>query len=163
MAQVVIADAGPLLALAKLDHLHLLEQLFGVVLVPEAVYCECLAKSGLDSQRIQQAIDHEQLRIVVETTEDTAKVKLSRSLGDGEQAAIRLALQQAASLLILDDQLARKQAAKLGLAFIGVVRLLVIAEQHQLLASAEQAVDDLQQAGYRVSLEILQRVYACKD
>jgi len=163
VAQVVIADAGPLLALAKLDHLHLLEQLFGVVLVPEAVYCECLAKSGLDSQRIQQAIDHQQLRIVVETTQEVTKVKLSRSLGEGEQAALRLALQQEASLLILDDQLARKQAAKLGLAFIGVVRLLVIAEQQQLLASAEQAVDDLQQAGYRVSLEILQRVYARKD
>lgn len=163
MAQVVIADAGPLLALAKLDLLNLLEQLFGVVLIPEAVYNECLAKSGLDSQRIQQAVENQQLKIILEAVDKADRLKLSRSFGDGEQAAIRLALQQEASLLILDDQLARKQAAKLGLAFIGTVRLLVIAEQHKLLASAEQAVENLQQAGYRVSLEILQRVYARKD
>lgn len=163
MAQVVIADAGPLLALAKLDLLNLLEQLFGVVLIPEAVYNECLAKSGLDSQRIQQAVENQQLKITLEAVDKNDRLKLSRSLGDGEQAAIRLALQQEVSLLILDDQLARKQAAKLGLAFIGTVRLLVIAEQHKLLASAEQAVENLQQAGYRVSLEILQRVYARKD
>lgn len=162
MAQIVIADAGPLLALAKLDHLNLLEQLFGAVLIPKAVYDECLAKSGLDSQRIQQAVENQQLKITLEAVK-TDRLKLSHSLGDGEQAAIRLALQQEASLLILDDQLARKQAAKLGLAFIGTVRLLVIAEQHKLLASAEQAVENLQQAGYRVSLEILQRVYASKD
>lgn len=162
MAQVVIADSGPLVALAKLDHLNLLAQLFGMVLIPEAVYQECLAKSGLDSQRIQQAVDNQQLKLIIGIADSADNLKLSRSLGDGEQAAIRLALQQKTSLLILDDQLARKQAAKLGLAFIGTVRLLVIAEQHQLLASAEQAVEALQQAGYRVSQEILQRVYASK-
>lgn len=163
MAQIVIADAGPLLALAKLDKLSLLDQLFGVILVPAAVYDECLAKSGLDSQRIQQAVEKQQLKIILEDLDTTVNLKLSRSLGAGEQAALKLALQQKTSLLILDDQLARKQAAKLGLAFIGIVRLLVIAEQYNLLASAEQAVENLQQAGYRVSVEILKRVYSSKN
>ena len=45
-------------------------------------------------------------------------------IGDGEKEAICLAIQQEHFLLILDDRLARRQAAKLGLTFIGLVRLL---------------------------------------
>ncbi len=156
MAQVVIADAGPLLALAKLDCLHLLEQLFGTVLIPEAVQRECLAKSGEDSQRIQQAIDSQRLQ-VIPSDAVSARV-LPRSLGDGEKEAICLAIQHEHSLLIVDDQLARRQAAKLGLTFIGLVRLLAIAEQKGLLDSAEQAVETVRLAGYRVSLKILRQI-----
>ncbi|OQX10606.1 MAG: hypothetical protein BWK73_19875 [Thiothrix lacustris] len=156
MAQVVIADAGPLLALAKLDSLHLLEKLFGTVLIPEAVQRECMAKSGEDSQRIQQAIDSQQLQVI--SSDAVTSVVLPRSLGDGEKEAISLAIQYENSLLIVDDQLARRQAAKLGLTFIGLIRLLAIAEQQGLLDSAEQAVETVSLAGYRVSLKILRQI-----
>lgn len=156
MAQVVIADAGPLLALAKLDCLHLLEKLFGTVLIPEAVQRECMAKSGEDSQRIQQAIDCKQLQVI--SSDAISSMVLPRSLGDGEKEAIFLAIQHEHSLLIVDDQLARRQAAKLGLTFIGLVRVLAIAEQQGLLDSAEQAVETVRLAGYRVSLKILRQI-----
>ena len=158
MAQVVIADAGPLLALAKLDCLHLLEKLFGTVLIPEAVQRECMAKSGEDSQRIQQAIDSQHLQVI--SSDAVPFMVLPRSLGDGEKEAICLAIQHEHSLLIVDDQLARRQAAKLGLTFIGLVRLLAIAEQQGLLDSAEQAVETVRLAGYRVSLNILRQIYS---
>lgn len=48
--------------------------------------------------------------------------------------------------------------AKLGLTFIGLVRLLAIAEQQGLLDSAEQAVETVRLAGYRVSLKILRQI-----
>jgi predicted nucleic acid-binding protein len=54
---------------------------------------------------------------------------LSRSLGDGEKEAIYLAIQYKNALIIIDDRLARKQVAKLNLAFIGTVRLLDMAEK----------------------------------
>jgi len=38
MAQVVIADAGPLIALAKVDLLAILQQMFGNVVIPDAGY-----------------------------------------------------------------------------------------------------------------------------
>lgn len=131
MAQVVIADAGPLLALAKLDCLHLLKKLFGTVLIPEAVQRECMAKSGEDSERIQQAIDCKQLQVI--PSDDISSMVLPRSLSDGEKEAICLAIQHENSLLIVDDQLARRQAAKLGLTFIGLVRVLAIAEQQGMV------------------------------
>ncbi|MGF1546099.1 MAG: hypothetical protein ACFCUG_02085 [Thiotrichales bacterium] len=156
MAQAVIADAGPLIALARLDCLHLLGHLFGTVLMPEAVQRECLAKVSEDSQRIQQAVDSRQLQVI--PSDAISSRVLPRSLGEGEKEAICLAMQREHSLLIVDDQLAHRQAAKLGLAFIGLVRLLAIAEQRGLLESAEQAVEAARLTGYRVSLKILRQV-----
>jgi len=43
---VVIADAGPLIAFAKINQLKLLPALFGSVLVTQAVVDECLQGKG---------------------------------------------------------------------------------------------------------------------
>ncbi len=40
MSQAVVADAGPLMVLAKLNLLHLLKQLYGQVQFPRSVYEE---------------------------------------------------------------------------------------------------------------------------
>lgn len=37
---VVVADAGPIIALSSIAHLHLLQDLFARVIVPPAVYAE---------------------------------------------------------------------------------------------------------------------------
>jgi hypothetical protein len=43
---VVIADAGPIIALGIAGQLDVLGQLFGRVAVPEAVYVEVVAQAG---------------------------------------------------------------------------------------------------------------------
>lgn len=52
MARIIIADAGPLIALSAIDGLSILRLLFSEVTVTESVKDECLAKTGLDAQRI---------------------------------------------------------------------------------------------------------------
>ena len=56
MARVVIADAGPLIAFAGIDRLVLLKQLFAEVMLLQSVKEECLAKEGVDAQRIKVAL-----------------------------------------------------------------------------------------------------------
>lgn len=155
MARVVIADAGPLIALARLEALSLLASLFGSAVVPAAVNDECLAKEGEDSRRIDEAFKAGWLRV-----EGPAMPlpEMPRSLGEGEKQAIALAQSHPQSLLILDDRLARRQAARLELAFMGTVRLLFIAEQRGLFTSAEQGVETLRRSGYRISPDILRRI-----
>lgn len=157
MDQITIADAGPLIALAKVDRLSILEHLFDEVIIPAAVHCECLAKPGKDSHSIELAIQAGILRLVTHTM-GVRPSKLPRSLGPGEQDSISLALQHQNTLLIIDDQLARRQAAKLNLSFIGTVRLLDIAERHGVIEDAEQTIKAMQNEGYRISADILDRI-----
>ena len=81
MARVVIADSGPLIALACVDALVLLRKLFDEVVITGSVRDECLAKPGDDSQRISRAIEDGWLKVVPGAGADQA---LSPSLGIGE-------------------------------------------------------------------------------
>ncbi|WP_456414922.1 DUF3368 domain-containing protein [Thiolapillus sp.] len=156
MAGVVIADSGPLIALAGVGQLGLLQKLFGEVLVPEAVRDECLAKPGNDMERIEAAMAAGWL--VVSAGISFSK-SLSPSLGTGENDAILLAMEDAGNrLLIVDDRLARRYALRQGLPIVGTVRLLYVAEARGLISSAEQCVAAMAEAGYRVSVDLLEKV-----
>ncbi|HIO93201.1 MAG TPA: hypothetical protein EYG68_10225 [Leucothrix mucor] len=148
---IVISDAGPLIALARIDALFILQKLFSTIQIPEAVYQECIAKEAVDSQRIQQAIDEGWINPVSVTVKQSFPV----SLGAGEIEAMQLALDNEATLLIMDDRLARRQAMVLELNYIGIIRVLYLAEQKLLINNAEVLVQQMVKTGYRVSLQLL--------
>ncbi|MEZ5537186.1 MAG: DUF3368 domain-containing protein [Thiolinea sp.] len=148
---LVIADAGPVIALTKTGQLALLQSLFGEVTLPEAVWQETQAKDAPDSRMIQQARQAGWLR--VEPVVVSRRFPLS--LHDGECQALQLAYDKENALLILDDQFARREAIRMKLNFIGTVKVLAVAEQQGLIDSAEAAVLALQTAGYRVSVKFL--------
>lgn len=87
-------------------------------------------------------------------------LSLSSSLGRGEAEAIQLAEETPQSLLILDDRVARRQALRRGLAFIGTVRLLWLAEQRGVIDDAEVIIQRMIGVGYRISPRILQQLKA---
>jgi uncharacterized protein len=51
-----VSNTGPLIALAKVDQLDLLEQLFGQVHIPPAVQRELLARTGPEATRLDNAL-----------------------------------------------------------------------------------------------------------
>ena len=148
---VVVSDAGPLIALARVDALDMLRNLFGRVLIPDAVRNECGAKPGIDADRIKTAIGQHWLV----TTPVTLPAGRAAQLGMGERQALALAQTHPSALLLMDDRLARREAARLGLPFIGTVRVLWIAEQRGLIPSAERMVTQMSASGYRISVNLL--------
>jgi len=50
---ILVADASALIALSACDSLHLLEALFGDVIVPEAVFIEVAGINRPPSERLQ--------------------------------------------------------------------------------------------------------------
>ena len=154
---VVISDAGPLIALAKVDSLFIPEALFSRLRIPEAVWLECRQKPGEDRRRIEQAANDGWLSVVTVTVEHASR-RFSPSLGRGEIEAIQLALVTTQSLLIMDDRLARRQAMQCGLEYIGTVRMLLMAEQRSVIDDAETVIQRMTASGYRISPRILQQL-----
>jgi predicted nucleic acid-binding protein len=115
---VVVADAGPVIALQRIGHLGLLQALFQEVLVPPAVARELVPRLTLPAwireRTLQQPIAQEVLRA---------------SLGAGESEAISLALEIQADRLIVDERAGRRVAEALGLRVAGVLGLLVLSKQ----------------------------------
>lgn len=52
----VVSNTGPIVAMAKADHLSLLRILYGEVLIPPAVHRELLAKAGPEAERIDDGL-----------------------------------------------------------------------------------------------------------
>ncbi|SJM95408.1 conserved hypothetical protein [Crenothrix polyspora] len=153
---VVIADAGPVIALAKINQLHLLAALFPTLTITQAVADECLRRPSADALIIKQALNTGWLQCVANPN---FKHNLSKSLGAGEQSSIEYALQTGSkTLLILDDALARKQALRKQLAIVGTAAVLFIAEQKALIVDAEILIADLNQVGYRISPAVINQL-----
>ena len=152
----VISDAGPLIALAKVDSLFIQRDLFSRLRIPEAVWLECREKAGEDSRRIEQAANDGWLDVV----SVAARRPLPPSLGSGEGEAIQLALETEQALLIMDDRVARREAMRQGLDYIGTARMLHLAERRSLIDNAEVVVQRMAECGYRISPLLLQQLKA---
>lgn len=153
---IIIADAGPLIALAKVNQLQLLPRLFPCITITQAVIDECLRSRSADGLLIQQALEAGWLQCVANPK---FKNGLSRSLGSGEQSSIELALQTSTkSLLILDDGLARKQALRKQLDIVGTAALLFTAQHKGFIVDAETVITQLNQVGYRISAGVVEKL-----
>jgi predicted nucleic acid-binding protein len=150
---VVIADAGPLIALAKINQLELLRTIFPTVQITKAVADECLLRQSGDADLIADALQAGWLQCV---DNPIFKHQLSKSLGLGEQSSIEYVLQaDSKTLLIMDDALARKQAIRLHLAVVGTAAVLFMAQRKALITDAEMLITELNQVGYRISAEVI--------
>ena len=142
---VVVSDAGPLIALGRLDLLQVLGALFSEVQVPEVVVAECMARPGNpDAQRIRQALDSGLLLAC------TAPPGLLAGLEAGESAAINRALDLGAALL-MDERAGRQRALALGLAVTGTLGVLVRARRRSLVGPLAPLVAALRVSGQRFS------------
>jgi predicted nucleic acid-binding protein len=147
---IVVADASPLIALSRIGKLELLRQLFGRLLVPQAVWQE-VALADSHRAGVQELLNAdwvEQRQVV-----DVALVRLlRRDLGAGESEAIVLAREVKADVLLIDERLGRSAAARLGLPMTGLVGILIEARRQGLLPDATSVIHQLRhEAGFWIS------------
>lgn len=124
---IVVTNAGPLMALAKLGLLHLLGRLYGKVQMPTAVYDEVVLRgmeqSFSDSLQVKLAIQQKFLVVKVVKKQRTDIVALP--LHKGEKETLSLSLEHNADLVLLDDMLARSEAQALGFSVKGTLGVIV--------------------------------------
>jgi predicted nucleic acid-binding protein len=147
----VVADAGPLIALARLGYLDLLPSLYTEIVLPPTVYREVTADPDLTGA---DTLAHASwLRI--EPVHDRITVqRLQFWLDEGESEAITLARALQLTLL-MDERRGRTIATTLGVRVTGTVGILIAAKQHGQVDLITPLLDRLRTAGVHVS----QRLY----
>jgi len=151
---LVVADSSPLIGLCRIGMLHLLQEIFEQVIVPEAVWREIASddasKAGV--QELQGASWIERRSVT-----DVRLVHLLRKdLGPGESEAIVLAREIAADFIFMDERLGRSAAQRLGLRCVGLVGFLIEGKRRGLIADASGTANLLREkAGFWVSHELL--------
>jgi predicted nucleic acid-binding protein len=116
---IVVADSSPLVVLTNLDNIAILPRLFGSVLIPPEVLHELAdAKRPVAVQSLAASPPPWLL------IRSPGRVEPIERLHSGEQAAISLATELGANLILIDEQLGRKAAVQRHLPVIGTVGLL---------------------------------------
>lgn len=146
----VIVDTSAFIALDRIGQLDLLRQLFGSVVRPQAVLDELLA--GGDAHAPSSSVPEADW---VKTEPNPKSALLRPELGCGETAAISLAYESQADLIVLDDLQARLVAAGLGLRVTGTIGILLAAQKSGLGPGVDEAIRMLDAAGFRMSAELM--------
>jgi predicted nucleic acid-binding protein len=156
---IVVSDTSALSNLAIVEHLWLLEAIYQVVIIPDAVASELAAASNSIMPAILE-LDWIQAHALV-NAQLADQLQQKRGLDVGEANAIALALELQADDPLIDERLGRQEAIRLGIPIIGILGVLLIAKQRRLISQVRPVVDALiNQAGFRISLQLYQRVLA---
>jgi len=138
---IVISNSSPLIALARIDHLFILESIFGQIYIPESVFQETVLQSNVEIQanNISQVIDNYIFIVKPQTV-----YLFKRQLDFGEQGVINLAIDKQANFLLMDDKKARKEAQGLGFKTLKTSTILKRAEKLGIIKSYLDIVKELE-------------------
>lgn len=130
---IVISDTTPLISLMKVGRLGLIEQLFGEVQIPEAVYTELIG-NPLFSEEAQQIQNNPFIKhVVIDDIKSVDLLRRATGLDKGESEAIILSDTCHADLLLMDEIKGRQVAKQMGLHLMGTVGMLRVAYEEKLL------------------------------
>jgi len=150
---VVVSDTTPVNYLLLIGEIDLLQQLFGRVLLPQAVVTELLHPDApfLVSAWAASLPAWIEVKTIIEV--DPAYTLASLHLGPGEQEALTLAKQEKAGLIILDERRARNVAQLDGLTVTGTLGIIEMAAK-QGLVDLNNALTALQKTSIYLSPEL---------
>ncbi len=153
-AKLVVADAGPLIALAVAGVLPVCISMLGGLVVPEAVLQECTADpSAAGAAVIAQLHLAHAFEIIPQTDLTALDAALAQGLGTGEIAVLSYAATHHL-LALIDERRARRIAQRLHIAVIGSGTLVAQLKRQGLIPSIEAVFAAWQKHGYFVSDKI---------
>lgn len=155
--KLVVADSGPLIALARIGRLDLLPKVVEQVLVPHTVAAECTRDPDKPGARaIRMALQSGLLR----ETADPDATALAAALAQadpGELAAIALAAALPAPVLI-DDAIARRIARAHGVQVIGTAGVLLKARKTGAVKRIAPLLAQMRANGYFLSDALIEEI-----
>jgi uncharacterized protein len=149
---IVVSDTSPLRYLILIGHADVLPQLYGKVLCPPEVISECLHSNAPATVRDWASSPPGWLHVIAASGQNLGEL---RRLDAGEAAAIRLAGDKQADLVLIDERKGRRVAIALGFPVAGILGVLADAATARLL-DFDTAIQSLTKStNFRVSQRVL--------
>jgi len=158
MKKVIVSDASPLIALAKLDQLDLLFVSFSEVHIPQTVVHEATHdRYRKDSKIIHDFFTQNQSVIIHKNQANKAYAEYRNILDEGESQALALADTLACGILI-DEKLGRQIARRHHIPVVGVMGVLLHAKYKGKIPSIRPLIKQLLDNNYRLSKRVIKLV-----
>ena len=144
----VVCSTSPIQYLHQLGIPHFLPELAGHAIVPPAVVHELAAgrQVGMDLPDPTH-LDWVKIR----RPKSASAERLVTNLRPGEAEVLMLALEQSGSIVVLDDAVARRVAASLGMRLTGSLGVLIDAERAGPIPAVKPSLDKLQDLRFRLA------------
>lgn len=144
---ILVLDASPLITLARIGSLDVLRPLADQIVIPEAVYAECVSRAAGRPGSIEIA---QADWITYRKVENRARVEqLHTQIGLGEAEAIILAQEIGThATVVLDDATARRLAEQEGCRVVGLLGLVVMAKQRGQASAVRPLLDAMRSSGF---------------
>ena len=151
---IVVVDSSVLIGLGAIGRLALLHDLYGEVIIPQAVADEVI-NYGHDPDTSRQISESPWIQVVSIESEIAAKILLN-PMEIGEAEVIVLALERGAHLVAVDEKLARERLQSLGVEIVGVLGILLDSKRAGLLEKVRPEIDKLRKAKFTMSQTLIE-------
>ena len=156
--KVVLADASPLIALARVGGLPWLRKLFRTISITKEVRGEAAGARELPGAvAIAAALKQGWIRVLRREWREPPLPQLDTGEASTLRAAIALG---PGTLVLLDDLQARREALRLGIAITGTAGIIVEARQAGLIPAAGPVFARLAEEGFHLGDDLLQAILA---
>ena len=145
MRKIIISDTSCLILLQKIDQIHLLNRLFGEVLITSTIADEFGEKLP-EWVKVKDPVNFNYQQI------------LQTIVDAGEASAIALALEHSSPLLILDDLKARKLAKELNLTYTGTLGIIIEAKLSGKLEFVKPILNKIKQTNFHLPIELEHKI-----
>jgi hypothetical protein len=153
----IVSNTSPLINLAMIGELDLIQKLYGTIYIPPAVFDEIVIQ-GKGQAGAEQIKNSDWIK--VQPIKNTLLVKsLYLELDKGEAEAIILAIEMSAHLILLDEKRGRNIATKFNLRPLGLLGILIQAKKTGLILAVKPLLDKLRnKAGFWIDSKLYQAV-----
>ncbi|MBI4946555.1 MAG: DUF3368 domain-containing protein [Bacteroidetes bacterium] len=150
----VVSNTTPLLTLLKISKLNLLKEIYGEIIIPDAVYEEIEHGKNMKYYTDLKKLDWIKISSVKNKNDSRYFIDLDK----GEAEVIILAEENNADIVIIDERIGREYANYYKLKVTGTIGILLKAKQKGLIKELRPLLAEMKEKGVWVSDNLIKTI-----